>query len=130
MTHRELAAYRRLLEAHRDELLASLTRREDVRVEQVADSSDQCQTAAAVDMAVQHLDRDTRRLRQINAALRRIDEHTYGSCLQCEEDVGIKRLNALPWAAFCIACQQRRDQQPVWTYTAAPAQDREFSLAR
>lgn len=129
MTHRELNEYRRVLEAHRAELLAMLTPREEIHVQQVSDSLDQWQTAAAIDMAVSNLDRDSRRLREINTALRRIDDHSYGCCLHCEEDIGVKRLNALPWAAFCIACQQRRDQQQVRGHGPAFAYDEELSAA-
>ena len=44
---------------------------------------------------------------QIDAALRRIDEGTYGICEACGKPVGIDRLRALPWAAFCIDDQRR-----------------------
>ncbi|MBL8227101.1 MAG: TraR/DksA C4-type zinc finger protein [Bryobacterales bacterium] len=58
-------------------------------------------------------------LRQIRAALARIDAGTYGVCLECEEPVPEKRLNALPWAPHCIECQElldellRLDQRPA-----------------
>ena len=41
----------------------------------------------------------------IRLALERIDEGTYGECLQCGNTIGEKRLDALPWTPYCIDCQ-------------------------
>jgi len=49
-------------------------------------------------------------LRNVRAALHRIDEGMYGVCLHCEEDISPKRLNAVPWAPYCIACQETADR--------------------
>jgi RNA polymerase-binding transcription factor DksA len=46
-------------------------------------------------------------LGQIEAALRRIDDGTYGTCQICGGDIGEDRLRALPWAALCIDDQRR-----------------------
>lgn len=46
-------------------------------------------------------------LREIDAALRRIDEGTYGTCEICGKPIGAERLRALPWARFCIDDQRR-----------------------
>lgn len=129
MTQRELNDYRRMLERHRAELLTMLTPRDEIHVQQQADSLDQWQAAAEVDLAVTNLDRDSRRLREINAALTRIKDHTYGICLECEEEIGQKRLNALPWAGYCIACQQRRDQREAAGYRVGFSYDEELAAA-
>jgi len=129
MTHRDLNEYRRVLEGYRSELLSMLTPREQIHVKQESDSLDQWQVAAEIDMAVSNLDRDSRRLREINAALRRIEERTYGCCVHCEEEIGVKRLKALPWAALCIACQQRRDQMEVAGRRGGFSYDDEMSEA-
>jgi DnaK suppressor protein len=51
---------------------------------------------------------DTERttLLQIENALRRMDEGTYGRCANCGQTVNILRLEAVPWARFCIDCQE------------------------
>lgn len=46
-------------------------------------------------------------LRQIKEALRRIQEHTYGTCQDCGTAISQKRLDALPWATYCVHCQDR-----------------------
>jgi RNA polymerase-binding protein DksA len=48
-----------------------------------------------------------RRVREVDAALARIDAGTFGRCTSCGEPVAEARLEALPWAALCIDCQRR-----------------------
>lgn len=55
--------------------------------------------------------RSSEALRQIHAALARIDAGTYGYCLECGEPIPEKRLHALPWAPHCIECQELLDEQ-------------------
>lgn len=50
-------------------------------------------------------------LRRIEAALRRIETGTYGICEQCGRPVGQARLEAVPWALLCIACQERDEAE-------------------
>ncbi|MBI1357260.1 MAG: hypothetical protein GC160_23210 [Acidobacteria bacterium] len=49
---------------------------------------------------------DVMLLREINEALSRIEEGSYGECLECSEPISQKRLAAIPWAKFCIGCQE------------------------
>ncbi len=43
----------------------------------------------------------------------RIAKGTYGVCLHCEEDISPKRVNAVPWASFCIKCQEQVDRHEI-----------------
>ncbi|MFC1807830.1 TraR/DksA family transcriptional regulator [Candidatus Omnitrophota bacterium] len=52
-------------------------------------------------------------LHQIDIALKRIKEKNFGSCDQCGKDIGLKRLNALPYAILCITCKEEEDKRPV-----------------
>ena len=49
---------------------------------------------------------DMRHLREINDALHRMDTEQYGICLECEEPISTKRLDAVPWAKYCVTCQE------------------------
>ncbi len=51
-------------------------------------------------------DRSTAQLAEIEAAIARLDDGTYGICIRCGGAVAPERLEALPWAAHCIACQR------------------------
>jgi len=48
-------------------------------------------------------------LAKIDAALRRIDAGTYGTCENCGEPIGEERLEAMPWATLCIDCKRREE---------------------
>ncbi len=49
---------------------------------------------------------ESRQLMLINGALERIEDDEYGFCQNCEEEIIAKRLNAVPWARYCLACQE------------------------
>ncbi len=51
--------------------------------------------------------------RDVDAALRRLDEHTYGRCAGCGGWIPRERLEAIPWAARCIPCQEAREKRPA-----------------
>src|SRR5436190_15656188 len=50
---------------------------------------------------------DMKLLREISGALHRIDTGHYGVCMECEEPISSKRLEAVSWAKYCVACQER-----------------------
>jgi RNA polymerase-binding protein DksA len=54
------------------------------------------------------LDRLEEQLLDIDRALERIDEGTYGICTNCGKPIQAERLEALPWAELCIDCQRKR----------------------
>jgi DnaK suppressor protein len=49
-------------------------------------------------------------LQAVEAALARLDDGTYGTCARCGRPIATERLEALPWAAHCIDCQQFVDR--------------------
>jgi RNA polymerase-binding transcription factor DksA len=51
--------------------------------------------------------------RQVSDALERIDNGNYGLCLNCGQPIPPKRLAALPWVAFCIACQEETETREI-----------------
>jgi len=48
---------------------------------------------------------DVKLLREISGALHRLDQGHYGVCMECEEPISTKRLDAVPWAKYCVTCQ-------------------------
>ena len=118
MTKSELAKYRTALEAKHAEIGASLRNRDDIAIEKAADAIDEVQLAGERELAIRNLDRESGLLRKVKAALARLDDGSFGTCLHCEEEIGSKRLNAVPWAPFCIRCQEaadRHDFEPAET---------------
>src|SRR5689334_23992180 len=110
MTKAELNKYKNILEAKRAELEAFVRNREGIAIEKSPDALDEVQHAAERELAIRNLDRESNLLRNVRAALRRMDDGSYGVCLHCEEDINPKRLNAVPWAPFCIQCQEQYDK--------------------
>lgn len=51
------------------------------------------------------LDNEQDLLAQVNAALQRIEQGTYGICDNCSQPINEKRLEALPWASLCLKCE-------------------------
>ena len=54
-------------------------------------------------------------LREVEAALRRIEDGSYGACQQCEEPISAKRLQAVPWAKCCVRCQEMMSEMSTHT---------------
>ena len=109
MTKTEVNKFKQILETKRKELAVVLRNRDGIAIEKSPDALDEVQHAAERELAIRNLDRDSNLLRQVKAALQRIDDGNYGTCLHCEEDISPKRLNAVPWAAYCIQCQEIAD---------------------
>ena len=110
MTKTDLTKYRNMLEAKQAELEQFMRNREGITIEKSPDALDEVQHAAERELAIRNLDRESNLLRNVRAALRRIDDGSYGICLHCEEDISPKRLNAVPWAPYCISCQEQADR--------------------
>lgn len=49
---------------------------------------------------------DVMLLREIDEALARMNDGSYGTCQECGDAISLKRLEALPWALFCVSCQE------------------------
>jgi DnaK suppressor protein len=116
MTTAEVGRQRKSLEDKLAELSAVLRNRESIAIEQNADALDEVQGAGERELAIRTLDRGSQVLRNVRAALARIDDGTWGICTRCEEDINPKRLNAVPWAPYCISCQEWSDGQKANEY--------------
>lgn len=55
-------------------------------------------------------DNERQMLLHIEDAYKRLDEGSYGSCIHCDRPIGLPRLKALPWARYCINCQEREER--------------------
>jgi DnaK suppressor protein len=110
MSKSELEKYRMALEAKQAEIGASLRNREDIAIEKAADAIDEVQLAGERELAIRNLDRESGLLRKVKAALARMEDGTIGTCMHCEEEIGSKPRHAVPWAPFCIRCQEAADR--------------------
>jgi len=117
MTQTEINKYKAMLEAKQAELSAGLRNRDDIAIEKTPDAIDEVQLAGERELAIRNLDRESNLLRNVKGALVRIHDGSYGVCMHCEEDIKIKRLDAVPWTKYCIKCQEAADRNEFETET-------------
>jgi DnaK suppressor protein len=103
--------YRKLLQKKSDELRRSMSAQKVSqlvsRQDHVADEGDLSQQSHEEWIFLNRNTLDMKLLREVEDALRRIDHGTYGVCHQCDEPIFQKRLDAVPWARYCVACQEQ-----------------------
>jgi|ERR1700682_1927012 len=103
----------RLLEKER-ELLAEIARvEEEARAAgelEVRDPTDDATTSQGISEALQEGTIASRTLLEVKDALRRIEAGTYGKCLDCGREIEPARLEAIPWAEYCLSDREKRDQ--------------------
>lgn len=82
-------------------------------------SIDDSETPDPVDLAVRNYSKnvmlavsenDSRQMTLIDEALMRLDDDEYGHCQNCEKAISPKRLEAIPWARYCLECQELVEQ--------------------
>ncbi len=100
-----------VLDAKLNELTSRRIGRDDIAIEKNADDMDGIQQAGDRTLALESLSRRWETTTLISEALKRIETDTYGICEECDEPISQKRLAALPWAKFCITCQDVHDRE-------------------
>ena len=111
MKEADVNAFRTLLMAKRRQIMGQSLRREDIWIVQSNELIETVQLAGQRELAARTLERDAKKLMQIDAALKRIDDGEFGICSDCEEAISPKRLAAMPWARYCLHCQEVHDAQ-------------------
>ena len=77
---------------------------------EVGDQSDAATTSQAASESLQEDALASRTLVEVQDALRRIEDGTYGKCIQCGRDIEPARLEAIPWARYCLKDQEKFDR--------------------
>lgn len=78
------------------------------------DTADVAFESGSDEMASQLAELDARELNQIERALTKLKNGTYGICEGCAAKIGVARLNALPYTIYCIECQREAERNPDW----------------
>ena len=73
----------------------------------VGDAGDESVMRMITDLDIQEAGRDVEELNDIEAALRRIEDGSYGDCDECGQEIGFPRLNVQPTATRCITDQEK-----------------------
>jgi DnaK suppressor protein len=114
MDKKKVEIFKKRLLTKQDELLRLVTKSEkdgrEADEEATQDIVDKAANSYAKEFLFHQSDESRRVLQLVNEALERMKEGTYGQCVECQEEVQQKRLEAVPWARHCIECQEKQDQ--------------------
>jgi len=105
---------KRLLEKQRqltDEVGKSALYGKDQEDDSIKDLGDQANTAYTREFFFELGNGNRELLRDVVAALRKIEDGSFGACERCGEPIAEKRLDALPFARYCIDCQRVVEQE-------------------
>jgi DnaK suppressor protein len=106
----KFAAYRKMLESKADEVRRSMSAQKAAQVvarpDYPTDEGDLSQQHHEEWIFLNRNTIDMKLLREIADGLQRIDDGSYGDCMECEEPISSKRLDAVPWARYCVSCQE------------------------
>jgi DnaK suppressor protein len=85
-----------------------------LKTTETGDSADAAFDAGSEEIASQLAELEARELSQIERALARIKQGTYGLCEVCQTKIPVARLNALPYSTTCVDCQREMETYPGW----------------
>jgi RNA polymerase-binding protein DksA len=115
LTPAQLEKMRNLLVKRRSRLLdksrSKLGEVEELGTDAGGDSADRAAVSLDRDIMVDSAARETREIRDIEAALGKIDAGTYGVCDECSQAIPMARLEYMPNAQYCITCQEKLEAQ-------------------
>jgi DnaK suppressor protein len=110
MSKKEMEKYRRLLEEKKATLSVDIAKtrsaEEETSEELTQDIADKAVSSYTREFLYSLTDGERSTLLQIDDAIARIDDVTYGFCINCGQPMAEKRLTAVPWAPYCVDCQE------------------------
>lgn len=112
MNAEQQAHFRRILDAWRQELMEEVDRTVDhMKVDCVhcPDPNDRATQESDMDLELRTRERERKLLVKIEHTLKKLDEHDYGYCEVCGDEIGIRRLEARPTAELCINCKTKQE---------------------
>lgn len=115
MEKTDIERLRRKLELQRREIRAFLGQLEQetrsLNADSTQDMADQCVITLTKESLFERSSHRRTLLRLTDAALRRISDGSFGTCLGCGNDIQLRRLEALPWTQFCLRCQEAIEEE-------------------
>lgn len=104
----KLSKFRTLFVQKRKEILDSI-KNQETELDTDGDDVDQIQGSIISDMNDKLSKREILMLEKLDAAISKIDSGTFGTCDDCGEAIGEKRLLALPGCEFCVECAEQQE---------------------
>lgn len=114
MVKKQAALYKKKLLEKRRELTAAYTKNRDYGRQSdeggTQDLADKASSSYAKEFLYSLSNTERRILEEIEEAIDRMEQGEYGTCAECEDRITKKRLDAVPWARYCVPCQERIEQ--------------------
>jgi DnaK suppressor protein len=114
MDKKRLELYKKKLQTRREELVKTIARTEEegrtADDDPTVDLADKAANSYTKEFLFGQTNTDRSMLQLIDEALLRIRANSYGTCIQCEDELQQKRLDAVPWAKHCVTCQEKVEQ--------------------
>jgi RNA polymerase-binding transcription factor len=107
---KDLERFRRALEEEKSKLSSELSKNRDAEQEtaeeMTQDIADKASSSYTKEFLFSLTDAEREKVKEIDDALDRIEEGTYGLCQRCANPIAEKRLNAVPWTPYCVDCRE------------------------
>ena len=117
MDAKKMKETRQRLSAEYEKLTKSINRNrvaaEEIKMENTEDEGDLATISHDKELLYKLHEGDFARLKSIQEAIKALDHGQYGECVHCGEDINEKRLLAVPWAKFCIRCQEETEAEHI-----------------
>jgi DnaK suppressor protein len=114
MDKKRLEYYKKKLQTRREELIKTIARTEEegrtADDDPTVDLADKAANSYTKEFLFGQTNVDRNLLALVDGALLRIKNGTYGVCGECEEELQQKRLEAVPWARYCVSCAEKHEQ--------------------
>ena len=114
MDKKRLETFKKRLEERQQTLRKAVSRtEEDGRVadqDSAQDIADRAASSYTKEFLFSQSNNERQLLQMVETALQRIREGSFGECVHCGNEINAKRLEAVPWTRYCIACQERMEK--------------------
>lgn len=114
MDKKKTKSYRDKLLSRRESLFSQVTEAEmssrERDLEATQDPADMAANAYTKELLISMSANDRKLLQLIDDALERVERGEFGECVNCGEPVAEKRLDAVPWARYCLKCQDLQER--------------------
>ena len=124
MTKKKLTFYTQLLMERKNELLKQALNQDgdidELRDDQPADPLDMAGNTSSLELMIALGNNERVELAEIDRALEKIANGSYGECEDCRGDIAPARLEAIPTARLCVACKEKQERNPQEFYQDRP----------
>jgi DnaK suppressor protein len=114
MDKKKLESFKKRLEERQQTLRKTVSRtEEDGRIadqDTAQDIADRAASSYTKEFLFSQSNNDRQLLQMVETALARIREGAFGECVSCGNEINAKRLEAVPWTRYCIACQEKLEK--------------------